>query len=189
MDAAPALFAEHGIGSTSIEQIAEAAGFSRGAFYSNFDSRDELVFALLERHQETTIDEAKDLLASAESAQDFIAAMVDREENLDHVRARLSIEYVLYATRSIEGRERLKAVNAGVLQAMADLVEAQFELMGETLPIPVQDAAKMLLALDEGYALLRLIDPDAYPAGIWGETLAYLSEATSALILQQTSNG
>jgi len=46
MQAATTLFAERGFGQVSIEQICEAAGYTRGAFYSNFDSVDELFFAL-----------------------------------------------------------------------------------------------------------------------------------------------
>lgn len=49
MDAAYELFAEEGVHATSIEAIAEAAGFTRGAFYSNFESKNELFFALADR--------------------------------------------------------------------------------------------------------------------------------------------
>lgn len=49
LDAAYGLFAEHGINGTSIEAVCEAAGFTRGAFYSNFDSKEELFLALTER--------------------------------------------------------------------------------------------------------------------------------------------
>lgn len=49
MDAAYELFAEEGVHATSIEAIAEAAGFTRGAFYSNFASKEELFFALADR--------------------------------------------------------------------------------------------------------------------------------------------
>ncbi|MFJ3402608.1 TetR/AcrR family transcriptional regulator [Promicromonospora sp. NPDC090134] len=49
LDAAFAVFAQHGIRGASIEAVCEAAGFSRGAFYSNFSSKEELFLALAER--------------------------------------------------------------------------------------------------------------------------------------------
>lgn len=55
MDAAYTLFAEDGIHATSIEAIAEAAGFTRGAFYSNFESKTELFFALAQREWDTRL--------------------------------------------------------------------------------------------------------------------------------------
>ncbi|MFT3888269.1 MAG: TetR/AcrR family transcriptional regulator [Arachnia sp.] len=48
-------FARHGIDATSVEQISEAAGFTRGAFYSNFEDKDALILALLEETHRTTM--------------------------------------------------------------------------------------------------------------------------------------
>lgn len=63
MDAAYELFAEEGVHATSIEAIAEAAGFTRGAFYSNFESKNELFFALAEREWSTRIAIVRDVIA------------------------------------------------------------------------------------------------------------------------------
>lgn len=51
LDAAFDVFAEHGVKAASVETIVEAAGFTRGAFYSNFSSKEELFFALMEREK------------------------------------------------------------------------------------------------------------------------------------------
>ncbi|WP_426623712.1 TetR/AcrR family transcriptional regulator [Leifsonia sp. McL0607] len=51
LDAAFDVFAEQGVKAASVETIAEAAGFTRGAFYSNFSSKEELFFALMEREK------------------------------------------------------------------------------------------------------------------------------------------
>ena len=51
-EAAAEVFEEHGIGAASIEMIAAAAGLTRGAFYSNFDGKDDLIIAMLEDHVE-----------------------------------------------------------------------------------------------------------------------------------------
>ncbi|WP_285117362.1 TetR/AcrR family transcriptional regulator [Leifsonia sp. fls2-241-R2A-40a] len=57
LDAAFDVFAEHGVRAASVETIAEAAGFTRGAFYSNFSSKEELFFALMEREKTMRLEQ------------------------------------------------------------------------------------------------------------------------------------
>src|SRR5476649_2370447 len=71
-EAAARVFEEQGIGGASIETIAAAAGFSRGAFYSNFKSKDELIIAMLENHVEQSIRRSRELLARHKTLSDFI---------------------------------------------------------------------------------------------------------------------
>src|SRR5499427_8543689 len=81
-EAAARVFEEQGIGGASIETIAAAAGFTRGAFYSNFKSKDELIIAMLEDHVAQSIRRNLDLLAEHTDLGDFIAALraVDRSK-------------------------------------------------------------------------------------------------------------
>src|SRR5271156_1137280 len=79
-EAAARVFEEQGIGA-SIEAIAAAAGFSRGAFYSNFESKDELIIAILEDHVEQTIRRNLDLVARHENLADFIDALKTMDRN------------------------------------------------------------------------------------------------------------
>src|SRR5215510_9700770 len=81
-EAAAQVFEEQGINAASIETIATAAGFTRGAFYSNFASKDELIVAMLEDHVEQTIRRNLDLLARHQDQQDFIDAL----KNMDRTR-------------------------------------------------------------------------------------------------------
>ncbi len=57
LDAAFEIFAEKGVHASSVEMITEAAGFTRGAFYSNFSTKEELFFALMERENALRIDQ------------------------------------------------------------------------------------------------------------------------------------
>ena len=81
-EAAARVFEEEGIGSASIEAIAAAAGFTRGAFYSNFKSKDELIIAMLEDHVAQSIRRNLDLLAKHNNLADFLAALrgMDRSQ-------------------------------------------------------------------------------------------------------------
>src|SRR6201996_7866914 len=73
-EAAARVFEEQGIGGASIEDIAGAAGFTRGAFYSNFKSKDELIIAMLEDHVEQSVQRCLELLAHHKTPADFIEA-------------------------------------------------------------------------------------------------------------------
>src|SRR6516165_5457025 len=70
-EAAARVFEEEGIGGASIEAIAAAAGFSRGAFYSNFASKDELIIAMLEDHVAQTVRRNLELFSQHKTLADF----------------------------------------------------------------------------------------------------------------------
>src|SRR5437763_16472428 len=81
-EAAARVFEQQGIGGASIETIAAAAGFSRGAFYSNFKSKDELIIAMIEDHVEQSIRRMHELLARHQNLAEFIEALktMDRSQ-------------------------------------------------------------------------------------------------------------
>lgn len=181
LDAAESLFGDHGIGEISIEQIAESAGYSRGAFYSNFDDKNAIVLALIERHQDGGMAELDELAELATDPDDFLARLFKRSHDQSMERATIAIEYVLYASRNPVGRQRVRDLNQRLLAQGARLAQQQFESFDVDLPVTADEAAKILLGLDEGFALLRLLDPDAFPPSIWGDTVILLNDALLAL--------
>src|SRR5499426_2302597 len=109
-EAAAQVFEERGIGAASIEAIAAAAGLTRGAFYSNFADKDELIIAMLEDHVERSIKHHRDLLARHRTPQDFISALRVSERNRHDPLGRaplLHIELILFAARSERRRPEL----------------------------------------------------------------------------------
>ena len=109
-EAAARVFEEQGINAASIEAIAAAAGFTRGAFYSNFDGKDELIVAMLEDHVEQSIKRCLDLLAKHQNLQDFIDAF----RNMDRARQDplgraplLHMEMILFVARAEKRRPEL----------------------------------------------------------------------------------
>jgi len=188
LDAAERLFAERGIGETSIEQISDSAGYSRGAFYSNFSDKDAIVYALLERNELLNFAEIRGLQQRSDSPDGFLADLTDRERSRSQSQSVAFIEYVLFVARNPEGRDKIRSVYSSILEGTEELIEQQFADIEGEAPISAQDAAKIMLALDEGFGFLRLIDPDRFPLGIWGETVAFLNEATQALITQRSQS-
>ena len=179
LNAAEELFAARGISATSIEEIAELAGFSRGAFYSNFDDKNALVIALLERTTERNEEEMEALFKARRDTPDFFRRLRDRET--DPNRRGLSLEYILYALRNPQARPELARILDAARQETARLVEAQWSDLGMTLPFDLQTTARVLEALDDGLDMHRQIDPEAYPLGMFTDVLALLQDAAVAL--------
>src|ERR1043166_9990995 len=104
------LFEAEGIGGASIEAIAAAAGFTRGAFYSNFKSKDELIIAMLEDHVEQSILRIRDLLEKHRNLADFIDALKTLNRSQQDPLGRsplLHMEMILFVARAEKRRPEL----------------------------------------------------------------------------------
>ena len=102
LDAAARVFEERGIGAASVDAISAASGLTRGAFYSNFDSKDQLIIAMLEEHAEQTLRHHRELLQRHRDPLDFVAALRashrDRQDRLGRAPL-LHLELILFAAR------------------------------------------------------------------------------------------
>jgi AcrR family transcriptional regulator len=166
-EAAARVFEREGIGGASIEAIAAEAGFTRGAFYSNFRSKDELIFAMLEDHVEQSIRRNMDILARHDNLDDFIAALRSMDRGRQDPLARsplLHIEMILFVARAEKRRPELAKRLRARRKLIADIVEATLKdkANGERLNPPWM--ASVVLALEDGFRLHRLIDPETTPA-------------------------
>lgn len=177
-EAATRVFEERGIGAASIEAIAEAAGFTRGAFYSNFATKDELIIAMLADHVEQTSRRNLELLTRHRDPADFVAALRAMDRTRQDPLGRspvLHMELILHAARTEDTRpqlaERLRARRALVAQ----IVLATSRSAGRTVGgFDADQVAAMLLALEDGYRLHRLIDPESTPDDAFLTTVSEL---------------
>jgi len=178
-EAAAAVFTEQGIGAASVEAISSAAGLTRGAFYSNFGGKDELIAAMLADHVEQTVRRHLELLARHRDPDDFMAALraVDRGEQDPLGRSPLlHVELLLYAARTARHRQEPGEFLRARRRLIADIVEGIGLAGVPGLPDPEQLAA-MLLAMEDGFRLHRLIDPDATPPDSFLRSLTALQAA------------
>lgn len=163
-EAAARVFEEQGIQAASIEAITEEAGFSRGAFYSNFASKDDLVAAMLADHVERSVARNRALLAEHVDAADFVAALeaVDRSQQDALGRSpMLHIELVLHVARAEQHRPELAERLRARRQLVADVVATTQD--GDRPAVDPTWAAAVLLALEDGFRLHQLIDPATTP--------------------------
>jgi AcrR family transcriptional regulator len=166
-EAAARVFEDQGIGGASIEAIAAAAGFSRGAFYSNFASKDELIIAMLEDHVAQTVRRNLELFSRHKSLADFLDALKTMDRSQQDPLGRsplLHMEMILFVARAEQRRPELAKRLRARRKLIADIVETSLKNSGKDGSRDPAWMAAIVLALEDGFRLHRLIDPDTTPA-------------------------
>jgi AcrR family transcriptional regulator len=165
LDAAIELFIDKGVEATSIEEVAASAGFTRGAFYSNFGSKDELFLAAMARFLEA-------LHAAAHPPDDVPAdSGVAYRERLERLRGvtgdRASVflaEVSLYAIRHPAVAEEVAALHQKQLVPAMDFVRASLTTAGiKRSKVPVATLANVAQCLTFSLHFFAQIDPAIDP--------------------------
>jgi len=179
-EAAARVFEEQGIGAASIEAIAAAAGFTRGAFYSNFASKDELIIAMLEDHVEQSVRRNLDLLARHTNLADFIDALKTMDRSRQDPLGRsplLHMEMILFVARAEKRRPELAKRLRARRKLISDIVETTSKASGKKGSQDPAWTAAIVLALEDGFRLHRLIDPETTPADSFLRAISDLQRA------------
>jgi AcrR family transcriptional regulator len=145
-----------GFGMASIRDIAEAAGFSLGAIYSNFPDKEAILLELIQRHQSD--ERARIEAALARANGDAAAAMAGIEKwaetvNSDPDLGVLAIELQLHALRSPAFGEVYNEMNRKHRRALGGMIAQLFELFGKKAPGDPTEIASGLATLSRGLAL------------------------------------
>lgn len=168
LQAATRVLAERGYRAATVDAVAEEAGLTKGAVYSQFEDKEDLFFACFDdflrrrlRGLAAAGSPAAGRRAPGEVAHDvgelFELFMGERLEWF-----RVFVEFLSHAVESDSLRARLAPRLAEIQAAVAAIVEAQSKALGLPLPAPAEHIAAGALAITEGFALRRLADPDAY---------------------------
>ena len=185
LDAAARVFVERGFVGASVEAIAAEAGYTRGAFYSNFESKEELFAELLQQRVYTQYRAVAER-ASAPRVErptlrevgEQLAAMQGAPEG--RWLFRLWLELIAHAGRD----ERFREIAAGFWRAnraqSAAAVAAAYDEMGTSPPVPAEHLASAMIALDIGLAIQRFADPVAVPLELYPELYELLFTAPGA---------
>jgi AcrR family transcriptional regulator len=161
LDAAEKLFGDRGIHQTSLDHIAAEAGLTKGAIYANFGSKRELIEAILERKLAAgDPDESPDSLAGwATALGASFSSNVERPEIRRFGMA--LIELWLYGLREPAGRGMVVEWLRTIRERNGQEATA---LAGGELPMPIDQLAALMTALDVGVAMQHYLDPEAVPA-------------------------
>ena len=179
IDAAGRVFARRGYHAASVDEIAEDAGYSTGALYSNFEGKEDLFLALLQREIErhtaavsAAVAERTSLDERARGGAEYWPDFLDREPEL----VLLFMEFWAYAVRNPEVRSRFAARYAEVRSALARIIGEGARELGVELARPPEHLATAIDALADGFALQKLADPESVPDELLADALAMLLE-------------
>lgn len=157
LDAARAEIARKGA-SASVRDIAEAAGYSQGALYANYRSKELLFLDLLRSHMTRELQELDRLIEAVEARPDGAMAGVEawlNQMNSDRDWSMLSMELQMHARREKSFGAAYEKVIAEHRAALGRLVERLFGSVGRKPPAAPEDVASALMALAHGLALQR----------------------------------
>ena len=159
--AARRVFLASGYASSSLEAIAEEAGFSKGVVYSQFTSKADMFLALLEAPIDERAEQNERLAAELEG-RELAAAVPDLALAVRRAEpewTQLVLEFRLHAARVPELSRRYSALHERTLQRLASVFARLHEGAGSTPRYPPQVMAKLALAVNVGVFLEQLADP------------------------------
>jgi AcrR family transcriptional regulator len=175
MESAATVAARRGIERASLDEVAERAGFTKGAVYANFKSKEDLFLAMLDARFAERLAELDRILSSEEdpdvqaraAAAGFIAAIESEPE-----WQRLFFEFTVYAAHNEGFRIALAARSRTMRERLAERLAARAARLGIEPVLPPEQVATMTFAMAHGVALERLLDPKAVPDGLLPEMMA-----------------
>ena len=156
------LFLRDGYAATSLDKVAEEAGYSKGAVYSNFAGKDSLCLAVLDAIHEEVADAVLGSLEGAATLEEALGSFdLWAEARLgDPEWSALEAEFAAVGRRDPRLREAVAGRNARLRAMVADALERCCRDFGLTLAIDPQDAASALLSLGFGLGLQRSLTPE-----------------------------
>ncbi|MGV0739367.1 TetR family transcriptional regulator [Mycolicibacterium sp. (ex Dasyatis americana)] len=168
LDAAEEVFAEKGFAPATLDDIARAAGYTKGAIYKHFTTKEDLFLAVSDRYWRRYFENFSEVMSSAtqigETELDEIAKrwrQLSRDRGAEH--AALGHEFTLYLLRNPDARERVAAKRAEVVEALGKFIATGMERWGATLRIPAPTFAQVLIATSDSVVLgSELDDVDLY---------------------------
>jgi AcrR family transcriptional regulator len=157
IEAARSEIVKQGFAMASVRDIAEAAGFSQGAFYSNFPDKESILLELVRRHQSEERAKIETALNSAPGNATTVMAGLEKwaaTVNSDAGFAVLAMELQLHALRSPSFAKGYDELNRKHRRALGVLITRLFELLGRKAPADPVEIATGFLALGRGMALM-----------------------------------
>jgi AcrR family transcriptional regulator len=187
LDAAVRVFARKGYREAGVEEIATEAGYSKGAIYWHFASKEDLLTALLDERIDPPVRERVALLESApveqdmsvEGSEEFARRLRDREALL------LEREYWSLAMRDPKLRRRYVRRQTEQRATLAAALQERARHLGTPeLTMPAEDVARIVMAIVGGLAVDELVEPGSVRPDLVGDALAVLYAGLVARAIQ-----
>jgi len=177
--AASQVFAERGFHEATLDEVAAAAGYTKGAVYSNFKNKEDLFLALLEDAYARDMAAIKKTLEASDVPPearlgDFVQMMRGEMEYVPNLGA-LYLEFHLYALRNPTARERMNELERADVRAIADILESERTQREIEIDEPVERTARIIVALFRGISMMRTSDPEMAGEDLLEGAIAFVS--------------
>jgi AcrR family transcriptional regulator len=161
--AAATVFCRRGLEGASIDEVAEEAGYTKGAFYANFRNKEELFLVMLDEKFAAELERLDRALAGAGEPRDEArnaAADFIQFARSDPEWPRLYFEFVAHAARNEDFRQELATRQSAMRRRMAEIFGAWVEGFPEATPLPIADLTAMTFFMADGFLVDQLIEPE-----------------------------
>jgi AcrR family transcriptional regulator len=163
IDAAADVFARRGFHAASLEEIAETAGFTRGAIYKNFENKEELFFAVIERRIDAQLNRFSEVLREDRAAAadpQKLASVWEGILAFDTEWFTLDLEFRLYAMRNDDARKRWVIHERELHDLVARFIEEQQQALGASMTLDADTLAGIVVPASQGFWQWAVLDPD-----------------------------
>jgi AcrR family transcriptional regulator len=181
LDAAAIVFTRLGFHGATLDEVAATAGFTKGAVYSNFKNKEDLFLALLDDRIARQLAIVTEVLEAgsheAEAQFPRVRDLFRGDMFWDDDFSTLYLEFVLYARRHPEVREKLAASERRTRALVQRLIDEEYATVGLEPKYDTRDIALISLALFGGLGVDRIVDPDSITEQTLDTTLSLLYDA------------
>lgn len=165
LEAAATLFCERGLEGASVDEIAQAAGYTKGAFYANFKSKEELFLVMLDEQFAKELERLDATLTGTHEPQEEARAAA---ADFIHFASTeewpgLYFQFVAYAARNEEFREELATRHRAMRARLAEVFRRWKSGVGTDPPVPFEQIAAMMFFMADGFLIDCIVEPDLSP--------------------------
>lgn len=182
------VFAKRGMHGASVDDVAEDAGFTKGAVYANFKNKEQLFLAMVEENFAARAEEMnRRIREEGEVAEQAHAAGVEFADYLkrDPEWQRLFFEMCAYAGRDEEFRKQLVVRWHELGKVISGALKQRMEGMDKEHVLSYEQIALMLFAMANGFALEKLLSPEDVDDELYGTMLTIFFVGLKALAEEQ----
>lgn len=182
--AAAQVFAERGFHGASLDAVAAAAGFSKGAVYSNFKNKEDLFLALLEASYSREMESLRATLAASDDPadsrlRDFLPLILGgvTQPLLPENWSVLYMEFALFAMRNPAAQRKLAELDEANISAVAELIAGQRSRESLSDLESAERTARIVEALFRGIGIMRALDPESVDEALIESALSFVARA------------
>jgi AcrR family transcriptional regulator len=182
------VFEARGYAESSLEEIAERAGYTRKAVYSNFSGKSELLLEIVERRFQSHIEHIEAVLDQETSPGRKtidVGSMFADYLNQERAWGKLFHEFCSVASRDEKIGSRFRDCYRARKQIIVRLVENEVRRRGIELTVPIERIVMGVFALFTGLSVEKMIDPEEVDQAVFGEMLGLLAMHVIAPSSQQ----